>query len=183
MDTAQIAPPAPPQAIDHRKRRINMQIAEAICRQVARGLSESHAVCVVGQCTPQQWFNWKGRGKRSAKVAELITRLTAHRVDRMAGEIERAATGSDGIRHDWRAAQFLAGVVDQRFALQRDAQTTVNQSVMSIHVGGLDALRRLVESCAPAPRQLTDAASPGPTEQPAIAQDQDQDQHQGSPSS
>ena len=168
METTLELPAKPPK----RGRKVSIKdYVDKIAELCGKGYNETNAVILLDKFTVQAWFAYKSRGSKTAKINNMLLRARTQRVDRLMSEVEKAATGTQGVRHDWRAAQYWAGVLDPTFAAQRqDAGATTHNSVMSIHVGGLDALRRLVESCAPAPRQLTDAVSPGPSEQPAIGQ-------------
>ena len=123
-------------------RRISMDDARAIAEIMAKGHNETKAVLLLNKFTPRAWFNWKTRGNRAGKISELYARTEVIRTDRLVGEIEKAATGSGGIRHDWRAAQFLAGVVDPKFsttpaASNQSVQITVDPAVT----------KRLAEIC------------------------------------
>ena len=61
------------------------------------------------------------------------------------GEIKKAATGTSGVRHDWRAAQFLGSLHDPRFSSRPETNITVNnQTAVTTGLGGLDALAKLV---------------------------------------
>ena len=134
------------------KRRITMDDARHIAEIVAKGHNETKAVLLLGKFKPVAWFNWKSKGKRTAQINELFARTEVLRTDRLVGEIEKAATGSSGIRHDWRAAQFLAGVVDPKFSTAPQAsQVQVTVSVDE------SKLRRIADIYA---RTLTDAATP-----------------------
>ena len=146
-----------------RTRRISMIDAEAIAKLCAKGHSEAHAVAILNKFTYQAWMHWKARCNRAGKVGHLFTRTLASRVDNL---VEQIAVVSDidrakaaGVRHDWRAAQFLAGVVDPKFSTSPQAsQLQVTVSVDE------SKLRRIADIYA---RTLTDAATPGALPAPA----------------
>ena len=143
--------------------------AEAIAKLCAKGHSEAHAVAILNKFTYQAWMHWKSRGKRAGRLGNLFTRTLASRVDNL---VEQIAIVSDidrakaaGVRHDWRAAQFLAGVVDPKFSTAPQAgQLQVTVSVDE------SKLRRIADIYARTQvATLTDAATPGAL--PAPAQD------------
>jgi hypothetical protein len=109
------------------KPRITAQDVEAIALYVARGLNETQAVLKHGLFRVQQWWNWKCKAKRTAKFAECVSRLKAQRIDANLREIEKAATGQSGVRHDWRAAdRMLSIIAPEQFAPKSDV---VNNNV------------------------------------------------------
>ena len=124
-----------------RHRKINLVDAEAIARHVARGLTEVDACHLLG-IAPPSWWNWKKRTKNARKSAELFARALGGRKNNLLGEMEKAACGTGGVRHDWRAAQALAGIVDPRLGGQQ-------QPALQATSAAIDepALRRIAEIC------------------------------------
>ncbi len=157
------------------KPRITLADAEFIASQMARGLTETSAVYRHGNMTPNQWFKWKTRAKNSGKFEHIVERMKSTRLNLLVDNIEDAATGRrEGVRHDWRAAQFLAGVIEPNFRPQTNGPnvTINNQTAVVGSVGGQDALAKLVaQVCgqigAPAVGQASTVTS-APAEQPAI---------------
>jgi hypothetical protein len=142
-DLQQNAPEAPPKRIA--RHRITIQDAKAIGKMVARGLTETEAVLKYDCFTVKQWFNWKSRGKRMEKYAEVLTRIKADRIDANLEEIERAATGADGVRHDWRAADRLNAIIaPERFAQNREQTVHNHQTAIIAAVGSEEQLAKLV---------------------------------------
>ena len=146
------------------RHRITMTDAEGVARLCAKGHSELHAVAILNKFTYPAWIAFKNRGKRRANVSELFTRTLASRVDNL---IEQIATVSDidrakaaGVRHDWRAAQFLAGVVDAKFSTSpQSAQIQVNVQVDDAKRARLAAVYdALVVDAAPAALALPEPA-------------------------
>ncbi len=148
------------------RRRITFEDATAIAEHVARGLTETDSVWLVLNRRPEIWFNWKKRVGNARKCNELFARMRSNRVNNLVENIEVAAVvdkaKAANVRHDWRAAQFLAGVVDPNFRVNKDsANVTTNNTVVVASVGGEDALRKLVE-------QYAKAALPAPASQSVI---------------
>ena len=154
-----------------RNARITLDDAELVAAQVARGLSESAACWKVGKFSPKQWYEWKSRGKRGPKVANIIARVAAARVSNMAGEIEKAATGTAGVRHDWRAAQVLAGLVAPEFRPDRGEKPAVSNT-LAIFSGGEAGLRKMIEAIAGAPALPARPAVPAVVDCPVADQDE-----------
>jgi hypothetical protein len=125
-------------------RRITEQDAQFIAKQVARGLTETHAVQILDKFTVKRWWAWKGKLGRAGKMSALFSRLTALRMDNLVENIEDAATGRrNGVRHDWRAAQFLASVVDERFRSNKP-DTNVNVQVALLDSSSMDRIKAQV---------------------------------------
>ena len=137
--------------VKRRCRRITIEDANWIADQVSRGLSESHAVSLLNKFTVSQWFNWKSKGKRAGKIADILTRTISGRMSNLVSEIETAATGGTDkagrpVRHDWRAAVMLASLHDERFrSQQRDAGNTTNQTAIIIGAGGEQAVLKMLD--------------------------------------
>jgi len=123
-----------------------MQDADAIAKLCAKGHSEAHAVAILAKFSYRAWVNWKSRGRRTGKIGDLFTRTLAARVDNL---IEQVSTVADidrarkaNVRHDWRAARFLAGVVDPRFAESQPAGASTTTNIMVLDDG---MARRMAE--------------------------------------
>ena len=149
-NTPQIESQTAKPAIKRRSRAIQDEDVQFIADQVARGLTETHAVDLLGKFNYRKWVHYKEKPARSRKVADLIKRMMAGRMSNLVGEIETAASGGTDkcgrpVRHDWRAAQMLAGLHDDRFRSQRDTtSTTTNTTQVVMLAGGEDQLRKLV---------------------------------------
>jgi hypothetical protein len=87
---------------------------------------------------------WKDRAKNRPKFETLLTRVRAGKIKSLIKEVTRAATGADGVRHDWRAAdRLLAVTAPERYAQARDSQAPVSVQV-SVTVGRMQELVRLM---------------------------------------
>jgi hypothetical protein len=123
--------------------RITPQIAEAVADMVAMQMTETEAVTLLG-INPRAWFLWKDRAKNRPKFEALLTRVRAGKIKSLISEVTRAATGADGVRHDWRAAdRLLAVTAPERYAQARDSQAPVSVQV-SVTVGRMQELVRLM---------------------------------------
>jgi ribosomal protein S6E (S10) len=151
-----------------------MQDADWIANQVARGLSESHAVSLLNKFSANQWFSWKSKGKRAGKIANILTRTIAGRMSNLVSEIELAATGGNDacgrpVRHDHRAAAMLAGLHDDRFRNNPQGNTTTNNMLA---IGGdASQVNKLIAMFAGQVRGQVDdkpaaPALPAPTDKP-----------------
>ena len=108
------------------------------------------------------------------KIADLFSRTNAGRMNNLVAEIETAASGGNDrcgrpVRHDWRAAQMLAALHDDRFKAQRDTATTTNNTAVVMLAGGEDQLRKLVGMWSGEAKQLQPAVEQPKI--PATAQD------------
>ena len=152
-----------------RHRKLVIQDAEFVALQCSRGLTETDA-CHLRGIKPELWFRFKNRVKMLPKINKLFARALGSRKHNLLGEMEKAACGTGGVRHDWRAAQALAGIVDPRLGgQQQPAQPTTSVSIDE------PALRRIAEICertrqamlqdAASVALLDDAAPAGATDQ------------------
>ena len=83
-------------------------------------------------------------------------------MNNLVAEIETAASGGTDkcgrpVRHDWRAAQMLAGLHDDRFRAQRETTTTTNNTKIIALAGGEDQLRKLVGMWTTESKQMRSA--------------------------
>ena len=138
------------EAIKRRARRIEESDIQFIADCVAKGLTETNAVALLDKFTYSAWNCYKAKGKRPQKVAKLFARTIAARQNNLieniadVADIDRAKTR--GVRHDWRAAQMLAGLHDDRFKAQRDASTTTtNNTAVVIGAGGEQAVLKMLD--------------------------------------
>lgn len=150
-----------------------MDDARHIAEIVAKGHNETKAVLLLGKFKPQAWFNWKTKQNRAGKISEMFARTEALRTDRLVCEIEKAATGTSGIRHDWRAAQFLAGVVDPKFSTTpQGSQAQVTVSLDDAKLRRIADIYRLTQQAmladAATPAELTAPPPPGPAPTDAV---------------
>ena len=75
------------------------------------------------------WYNWKDRNKD--KYSEVLTRIRANKLESLLEQVDKAANGRDGIRHDWRAAQWMLTVhAPERFSdKSRQAEQPVSVAI------------------------------------------------------
>lgn len=149
-----------------RRKNIDEGIILTVAKSVAKGLTETEAVVLQG-IKPQAWFDFKTRNRSiSSKYAETLSRVRASFHAHQMEQIDKAADGRDGVRHDWRAALCRLQMSDrERFSTQPSQQpATVNNTAITLAVGGEERLRKLVESCyqndakaLPAPSESTSA--------------------------
>ena len=156
--------------VPKRRRKLTEQDIEALCRQVARGLTETEA-CHNQDIDPKHWFVFKQRDKVKQKFDNILSRMKQARIDSLLTEIERAAMGGKTlsgapVRHDWRAADRLLSVADNRFSQAAMAVNSITvQSAVTVQLGGEDQLRKLIESVYSKRKQVTVESSPA---QPAL---------------
>ena len=99
---------------------------------------------------------------RSAKFTDILTRIRGNHIRANIAEIKKAATGTGGVRHDWRAADRMNAIIaPERFAQQQS--TTTNNTAVLMLAGGEDQLRKLVGMWSGEAKQLQPAV-----EQPKI---------------
>ncbi len=115
-----------------------------IAERVAKGNTESEAVLMLG-LRPAKWFNFKNRAKRNAKYGEILTRLRGVYIAGNIRQMELAAGGLGGVRHDWRAADRLNQIIaPERFGPRDQAPGTTNNTQITVQIGGDAEVRRLV---------------------------------------
>jgi len=114
----------------HIRRRITMQDAQAVADMVSHQLTESEAVLQLG-IQPKVWFNWKNKAKRKDKFNDILSRLKGAYIQGNIEQIKKAASGRDGVRHDWRAADRLNSIIaPERFAQNKDASQDVAKAML-----------------------------------------------------
>jgi hypothetical protein len=119
-----------------RKRKLTLDDVRFIASHVAKGNTESEAALMLN-LRPIQWFNWKLKHKNSLKYGEILSRLKGDYIAGNIRQIEKAANGTDGIRHDWRAADRLNAIIaPERFAQRAEAPV----AGVTIDVGSLGKL-------------------------------------------
>ena|ERR1035437_1561743 len=131
-------------------RAINEDDARFIAAQVARGHTETSACNLLGKFKPQRWFDWKTKGKRTAKINDLLSRTTAARMDNLIDAVETAALPEKAkaakVRFDWRASQMLDGLHDDRFRNAPQAGTTTHQTAIIIGAGGEKSVLKMLDA-------------------------------------
>ena len=144
-----------------KKRRFDATEVEFVAKSVARGLTETEAVLILKK-EPKSWFLFKQRGGRGAKFAQILERIRGIRIDHCLGEMEKAAAGKDGVRHDWRAADRLMQVTaPSRFGPTSQTQVNIGPgSQVVVSVGGEDQMRKLVAMYAEAARSTRQTELP-----------------------
>ena len=120
-------------------RRLAESDIQAILEMTAKGLNETEACLQIG-IKPHAWFNWKVDNKD--KYQDTFTRIRGNRISHLLEQVDKAANGRDGIRHDWRASQWLLSVsAPERFA-QREQTASTNAPAIALDV--LSSLASLV---------------------------------------
>ena len=147
-----------PVASNGQNRNITPSDADEIARITATGLNESEACAMLG-LRREAWFAWKCRN--SVKYSDIFTRIRGQRLDNLLKQIDKAATGKDGIRHDWRAAdRLLAITAPERFSQRAEASqqpATVNVAIISDLAAKIYAQPAIAGPSKPA-RTLPDAS-------------------------
>lgn len=123
------------------RRRISIQDVEAICEMVSMQLTETEA-CLNLNINPQVWRDWKRNHKHESTFSDALTRIRGTYIAGNLAQIRKAATGSDGVRHDWRAADRLNGILARDRYGNQDASAQVS---VSVNVVAPDRLKQLVE--------------------------------------
>ena len=142
------------------RRAIDMEDAKFIADRVAEGMTELDAVNLLDKFSYNVWMHWKARPRNASKASHLFARTRAARQRNLiesisiVGDINRVRP--PGVRHDWRAAQMLASLNDQRFSNQKANETTVNQTAVIVQAGGDQAVRTLLD-------RIFTKALPGPS--------------------
>lgn len=97
-----------------KRRKICKEDVEAVCKMVAKGLTERESVANLG-IKEMSWHKWKSR--HLSKFDHVFQRIKANRINFYLNRIEKHAEGSpdDGIKSDWRAAESLLKLTDARF--------------------------------------------------------------------
>lgn len=126
-------------------RKFTHQDIEFIAARVARGNTESEAVLAL-HLQPKAWFTFKNRAKRNAKFMDILTRLKGEYINSNLEQIDKAASGRDGVRHDWRAADRLNSIMaPERFSQQQQVATNTNNTITIVQCGGEAAAQKLIE--------------------------------------
>ena len=169
-NTPQIGSQTAKPDIKRPRRAIDDDDAQFIADRVAEGMTELDAVNLLDKFSYNVWMHWKARPRNSRKASHLFARTRAARQHNLiesisiVGDINRIRP--NGVRHDWRAAQMLAGLHDDRFRAQRDSQTTTNTQVLML-AGGEDQLRKLVGMWTGEAKQLPASQEQGKLPAPA----------------
>jgi hypothetical protein len=156
-----------------RSRRITKADAEAIADLVSDQITESEA-CHLLKIVPKQWFNWKGLRKNDSEFSALITRIRAAKIKGLISEVRKAATGSNGVRHDWRAAQALLAVTAPDRYSQRSGEHQSTVTAPAISPERIKVLLQVIEQrdAAESAKLVgggsTIEALPSPTPTPAV---------------
>jgi hypothetical protein len=101
-----------------KKRKITIADIDEMAKLVAKRMTEREAALLLG-ITPQSWYQFRSRNKSSAKFEQSLTRARGAFIAANLREMEKAAGGKDGVRHDWRAADRLNQIAaPDRFAPQ-----------------------------------------------------------------
>ena len=79
---------------------------------IAKRLTATEAALTLG-IAPQTWFNWCINKRNEGRFQEHLARIRGIYIAGNLEQMEKAANGRDGIRHDWRAADRLNGIVAQ----------------------------------------------------------------------
>lgn len=82
--------------------------------------------------------------KNHVRVSTLIERLRGQRLDVLISRVDDASLGKNMKQPDWRAAAWLAQVIDrERYGDQRTIGTQVNNTNVTINALYLEAAKRV----------------------------------------
>ena len=169
--------PAPVQRTRRRAQITRRDVVE-IARLVAKRLSVAEACECLG-LRARTFYQWRERHKNQAEFETLLTRVRGQYIAANLREMEKAAAGKDGVRHDWRSAHALAGIAagDNRYSPQQPPADPVRQPAMNpavvniwVELGALMEPPRpagaIVDTTAEEVKQLADKPA-DPTPAPA----------------
>ena len=149
-------PDTPPVRLGPKARKITMADAEAIAELVAYRLTETEACLHIG-IEPARWWLWKNRKRNTPEFEKLTTRLRAAKLAGCLKEIGKAATGADGIRHDWRAAKELMAMASpDRYGNAALGQPSANNTLNTALLGAITCSVWSVAGPVREPEQIID---------------------------
>lgn len=95
-------------------RKLTEQDIEGVARLIAEKRFTMTEAAQVMEIKPRQLENWIWKGSNKQKFDELISRLKAARINNLIDSVSVAVDGDPDrkIRADWRAAVWLAGLID-----------------------------------------------------------------------
>jgi hypothetical protein len=89
--------------------KITRQDVREIAKLVAKRLTEAEACECLG-IRPRSWYGWRESHKNQAEYTALLTRVRGEYLRANLAQMEKAAAGKGGVRHDWRAADRLNAI-------------------------------------------------------------------------
>lgn len=115
----------------HLRRRISPDEIEAVCRLIAEKRFTDQEACQLIGINPMTFNRWRQKSKNDVRFSALIARLRAVRLENIINRIDDASLGKSMKQPDWRAAAWLAGVIDrERYGDQKviASKTVVNNT-------------------------------------------------------
>lgn len=93
----------------------SVKIAERMAEHLRMGMTRN-AACHLSNLAPGVFYQWLSRAKTGeqpySEFADIIARAEAEAENIALMSVQRAATGAQGVEHDWRAAAWL---LERRF--------------------------------------------------------------------
>jgi hypothetical protein len=89
--------------------KITRQDVREVAKLVAKRLTEAEACECLG-IRPRTWYGWRENHKNQAEYSALLTRVRGQYIRANLAQMEKAAAGKGGVRHDWRAADRLNAI-------------------------------------------------------------------------
>lgn len=132
----------------------------AIATKCSENKATEREACAAVGLKEDTWYRWKARHKNDVRFLRLIARLQESRVSTLIQRIDDASLGKNMKQPDWRAAAWLAQVIDrERYGDQKviGQQVTVNNTQNNFLFQ--EAARKIYGSELPAPtpaKQLTE---------------------------
>lgn len=119
------SPPKPP-----KRRKIVKEDVMAVCRLVARGLTERESLAKL-EIKEDTWHKWKSR--HASQFDRTFSNIKANRIANLLDRMEKHSEGSpdDGIKADWRCTHALLPLADARFREQKQ-ESEQKQPVLAI---------------------------------------------------
>ena len=110
-----------------RRAQISRKDVKAIAELVAKRLTIAEACECLG-IRARSFYQWKERHANSVEYEALLTRVRGQYLRANLREMEKAAGGKAGVRHDWRAADRLNMIVAERYLPQQQPPEPVRES-------------------------------------------------------
>ena len=122
MSTKKAPPAIQPPTRNRRRAQISSNDAKAIAGLVAKRLTIAESCECLG-IRAKSFYQWKERHQNQAEFEGILTRVRGEYLRANLREMEKAAGGKDGVRHDWRAADRLNAIVSpERYLAQQQPQ-------------------------------------------------------------
>jgi hypothetical protein len=111
------------------RRRLSVTEIEAVCRLIAEKRFTDREACAKCGINERTWFRWKQKSKNDVRFSALIERLRGERLNTIIDRIDDASIGKGMKQPDWRAAAWLAQVIDrERYGDQRVISSNVTNT-------------------------------------------------------